>query len=174
MSSEDEEVDTDANLAFVLLLKEAPEVLEKSMAPDVLRKKNAGLVMIGSWTNLDSKQVKKKINNMKMRVKKIFDPTATGNRPLPTSGWAFELKKLMDGQTENPIFPGLSMGIDTASLPSPSSSISSFDDSASPLPPSGPSTSTSAGYLLELLAENPPRQQLRLAHQKCQKKIHLA
>lgn len=84
-----------------------PEILEKSQVPEVKRKKKAAIQeMILFEENfaipINSRQLLKKINNMKTRLKKKTDKNRTGNKPIILNTWEKELFTLLQGDT-NPV-----------------------------------------------------------------------
>ena len=80
---------------------------------------------IGKATGLESEKVKKKIQNLTSRVKKVYDKNVTGNRPIQSKTGMKSLKDLMDTNETNPVFHGHPSGV----------------SSEDPVPNTAPSTS---------------------------------
>lgn len=97
-SSEGEE-EVDKQSIFVNKLKENIIVFNKSQVPQIKKEKVRALDIITQHykeilnITLTSKQVAKKISNMKVEVKKKFDMNKTGNKKIIFKPWE---KMLMD------------------------------------------------------------------------------
>lgn len=97
-SSEGEE-EVDKQSIFVNKLKENIIVFNKSQVPQIKKEKVRALDIITQHykeilnITLTSKQVAKKIRNMKVEVKKKFDMNKTGNKKIIFKPWE---KMLMD------------------------------------------------------------------------------
>lgn len=112
--SSDEEI-KDKQLIFVHKLKEHKIVLNKSQVPQVKAEKEAALtVLVQQYrdifnVSLTTKQLSKKISNMKADIKKKFDVNRTGNKPMIYKPWEKLLLEILDVQ-KNPVFkkiPGI-------------------------------------------------------------------
>ncbi|KAJ4437801.1 hypothetical protein ANN_13739, partial [Periplaneta americana] len=107
-----------------------PEILEKSQVPEMKRKKEAAIKdMIKLFeenfgTPINSRQLLKKINNMKTRLKKKNDKNRTGNKPIILNTWEKELFTLLQGDT-NPVISKIPGAVSVEPFPSTSSSSSS-------------------------------------------------
>lgn len=110
----DEEI-TDKNLIFVHKLKENKIVFNKSQVPQVKREKEAALtVLVQQYKEifnvlLTTKQLSKKISNMKAEIKKKFDVNKTGNKPIIYKPWEKLLLEILEVE-KNPVFkkiPGM-------------------------------------------------------------------
>jgi hypothetical protein len=120
MGSEDSEgqeilaVD-DGQTNFVRILKKYPDLLCKSQIPSKLvSKKKAATQMVKELemtlgVKTDESKLTKKINNMKMAVKKKTDLNATGNKKIVLAAWENLFLDLIRSET-NPVFakvPGI-------------------------------------------------------------------
>ena len=112
--SSDEEI-KDKRLIFVHKLKEHKIVLNKSQVPQVKAEKEAALtVLVQQYkdifnVSLTTKQLSKKISNMKADIKKKFDVNRTGNKPMIYKPWEKLFLEILDVQ-KNPVFktiPGI-------------------------------------------------------------------
>lgn len=112
--SSDEEI-KDKQLIFVHKLKEHKIVLNKSQVPQVKAEKEAALtVLVQQYrdifnVSLTTKQLSKKISNMKADIKKKFDVNRTGNKPMIYKPWEKLLLEILDVQ-KNRVFkkiPGI-------------------------------------------------------------------
>lgn len=113
-SASDEEI-KDKQLIFVHKLKEHKIVLNKSQVPQVKAEKEAALtVLVQQYrdifnVSLTTKQLAKKISNMKADTKKKFDINKTGNKPMIYKPWEKLFLEILDVQN-NPVFkkiPGM-------------------------------------------------------------------
>ncbi|KAG8252769.1 hypothetical protein J6590_049316 [Homalodisca vitripennis] len=115
MSSSDEagdcadvERDVVNRTLFVRLLSENSVVIEKSKVPSVMcAKKKAWDIICSEYSKATRKivtpaQLSKMLNNMKTKIKKKTDRTATGNK-LKLKDWEKEFLLLLT-QEENPVF----------------------------------------------------------------------
>ncbi|KAL1489203.1 hypothetical protein ABEB36_014136 [Hypothenemus hampei] len=100
--------DKNEQFLFVTLLEDYQILFDKRMTPkikhekeDALKKLTAGFNQIIE-KNLDSKQILKKFNNMKTKVKKIVDVKKTGNKKIKLSEWQRKFYDLWN-IGENPI-----------------------------------------------------------------------
>lgn len=100
--------DKNEQLLFVNLLEDYPILFDKRMTPkiknekeDALKKLTAGFNEILE-RNLHVKQILKKFNNMKTKVKRIVDVKKTGNKKIVLTEWQ---KKFYDlwNVGENPV-----------------------------------------------------------------------
>lgn len=97
---------------LVEMLTKHPVLLEKSNTPEMKSKKADALkevctsltVLLGR--PFDADRIKKKIANLKMRVKTKSDRNRTGNRPICLSKWERTLLDLLKAE-ENPTFTRL-------------------------------------------------------------------
>ncbi|KAJ4429336.1 hypothetical protein ANN_26341, partial [Periplaneta americana] len=112
-----------------------PEILEKSQIPEMKRKKEAAIKdMIKLFeenfgTPINSRQLLKKINNMKTRLKKKTDKNRTGNKPIILNTWEKELFTLLQGDT-NPVISKIPGAVSVGPCPSTSSSSSCSSSSS--------------------------------------------
>lgn len=113
-SSSDEEI-KDKQMIFIQKLKEHKIVFNKSQVPQVKLEKEAALtILVQQYREifnvlLTTKQLSKKISNMKAEIKKKFDVNRTGNKPLIYKPWEKLLMDILDVQ-KNPVFkkiPGI-------------------------------------------------------------------
>ncbi|CAG9771690.1 unnamed protein product [Ceutorhynchus assimilis] len=122
-SSSDEEFEDikDKQFIFIQKLKEHKIVFNKSQVPQVKLEKQAALtILVKQYREifnvlLTTKQLAKKISNMKAEIKKKFDVNKTGNKPLIYKDWEKLLMDMLDVK-KNPVFnkiPGaISVGDD--------------------------------------------------------------
>ncbi|KAG8250153.1 hypothetical protein J6590_104381 [Homalodisca vitripennis] len=116
MSSSDEagdcadvERDVVNRTLFVRLLSENSVVVEKSKVPSVMcAKKKAWDIICSEYSKATGKivtpaQLSKMLNNMKTKIKKKTDRTATGNKKIKLKDWEKEFLLLLT-QEENPVF----------------------------------------------------------------------
>lgn len=103
MTSElDHPESTENQLQFVLVLKDYPIILEKSMTPLNRKKRSDAILEIKSRLktemgfNMRESQILKKIQNMKLRVRKKVD-TTKGNKKFYLKDWEVEFLKYMEG-----------------------------------------------------------------------------
>lgn len=107
-SCEDEE-EVDKQSIFVKKLKENKIVFNKSQVPQIKKEKERALDIITQHykeifnITLTSKQVAKKISNMKVEVKKKFDVNKTGNKKIIFKPWEKLLMDLLEVE-KNPVF----------------------------------------------------------------------
>ena len=130
--------DPDEMESFVKLLDEFLSVLAKSNLPHNVAKKRMAWTEIGKATELESEKVKKKIQNLTARVKKVYDKNVTGNRPIQCKTWMKSLKDLMDTNETNPVFHGHPSGVsseDPVPNTAPSTSIQPEELSPAPATP---------------------------------------
>ncbi|KAF5302521.1 hypothetical protein FQR65_LT00893 [Abscondita terminalis] len=124
----------DKQLMFFHKLKEHKILLNKSQVPQVKLGKEAALkVLVPQYKDifnisLTTKQLSKKISNMKVEIKKKFDVNKTGNKPMVFKPWEKLFLEMLDVQN-NPVFkkiPGaISAGADEQiSLDKPSTASS--------------------------------------------------
>lgn len=113
MSSDEENVieesqNEDQQLAFVIMLEDFKIILDKRMTPPIKSAKDAALRELTELFNknlnekLNSKQVLKKVNNMKSKIKKITDLKRTGNKKIKLNEWQQKFYDLWNAN-ENPI-----------------------------------------------------------------------
>lgn len=111
--SDNEEVDKQLN--FVRALKEHKVIFNKSQVPQIKNEKESALQALTEkyevifHNSLTTKQVMKKISNMKTEVKKKFDLSRTGNKRISYKPWEKMLIDLLDAE-KNPVFakvPGI-------------------------------------------------------------------
>lgn len=106
-STEDLQND-DLQLTFVTILEDFKIVLDKSLTPSNKSAKEAALKELlyyynkNTRHNLDLKQIKKKINNMKSKVKRLTDLKKTGNKKIKLNEWQQKFYNLWNGD-ENPV-----------------------------------------------------------------------
>uniref|UniRef100_A0A0A9X6D2 N-acetylmuramic acid 6-phosphate etherase n=1 Tax=Lygus hesperus TaxID=30085 RepID=A0A0A9X6D2_LYGHE len=150
-SSEGEvlEPETEAQVVFVRLLKDNRVVLNKSQLPGMKAKKAAAITNIieavykRTGQRLDEKQVMKKINNMKSKVKMKSDATRTGNKQIKLAQWEQLFLDILNEQ-DNPTvtlikgareagFPAVTS--DFSQRGSRESSVGSLGASTNPPPP---------------------------------------
>ncbi|XP_050313670.1 uncharacterized protein LOC126748458 [Anthonomus grandis grandis] len=101
-------------------------IFNKSQVPKIKEQKEQAykeihqkyILQIGR--DLTEKQLKKKIQNMKIELKKKTDKTATGKRKIVLNAWEKQLLALMEGQ-ENPVFQKVPGAI-SVEQPQPSTS----------------------------------------------------
>lgn len=92
---------------FVNLLTKHKSVLQKSQIPSVKKAKDDALRQLREdWEAetgklISEKQISKKINNMKMKIKKKTDLNKTGNRKVKLSKWEQIFFELLEGD-KNP------------------------------------------------------------------------
>lgn len=85
--------DKDEQLLFVTLLEDYQILFDKRMTPKVKKEKEDALKKLTAafneknGKNLDGKQILKKFNNMKTKVKKVVDVKKTGNKKIILSEW---------------------------------------------------------------------------------------
>ena len=115
MQQIEESQNEDLQLAFVVMLEDYKIILDKKMTPLAKSQKATALKQLtdmynkNTKQNLDMKQIFKKINNMKNKVKKITDLKKTGNRRIKLNEWQQKLFDLLNGN-ENPVIqrvPGI-------------------------------------------------------------------
>ncbi|KAK9695015.1 hypothetical protein QE152_g33148 [Popillia japonica] len=116
MPQQEESQNEDIQLAFVIMLEDFKILLDKKMTPAIKSAKDTALKELtniynkNTKQNLDTKQVLKKINNMKSKIKKITDMTATGNKKIKLNEWQQKFYDIWKGN-ENPVIqrvPGTS------------------------------------------------------------------
>jgi hypothetical protein len=109
VSGSDDDDENDKKLAFVLLLKDHPVLLEKSQVPNVKKAKKKALASLRSTLEqntaqeISDGQLTKKIHNFKAQVKRKTDAKQTGNKRIALKTWEKEFMKLMKSDT-NPTF----------------------------------------------------------------------
>lgn len=122
MTSDSSEGDNYSNLnhenyqiQFISLLRRNQILLNKSQLPKIKCLKEKALEHMINHYNITfgkaitSKQIQKKINNMKTEVKRKTDKNATGNKKIKLKTWESELLDMLNAET-NPVFnsiPGL-------------------------------------------------------------------
>lgn len=111
MSSDEECTTCDENdqAKFVELLENYKVVLQKSQVPTIKKaKENALMKLQAEWQALSGKaigvkQLSKRINNMKTKIKKKADINKTGNKQIKLKSWEQAFWRLVDGD-RNPNF----------------------------------------------------------------------
>lgn len=126
----------DTRAMLTILLKDYPVVLEKSLLPAVVAKKDRAWKEIKeAYKKNTSKdvtvgQLKKLLNNMKTHSKKKTDYNATGNMPIKLVGWEKYFLQLLNTE-ENPVYckvPGaVSVGV-TLDVAGSSKELENFED----------------------------------------------
>lgn len=107
MSDDEESTFGEENdqVKFVELLQNYKVVLEKSQVPTIKKAKENALIKLQTeWQAVSGKvisvkQLSKKINNMKTKIKQKTDLNKTGNKPIKLKPWEQAFYKLMDGDT---------------------------------------------------------------------------
>lgn len=100
---------TCSQLGFVLLLKKEQILLNKSQCSSLKKaKRDAMSRFILSFERaygrtISPNQVKKKINNMKMELKKKANLKANGAKTVVLKPWEIELTKLVDIEERNQV-----------------------------------------------------------------------
>ncbi|KAK7871539.1 hypothetical protein R5R35_010342 [Gryllus longicercus] len=95
--------------AFVSILKDHRILFEKSQLPSSRRKKAEALTEAAEKYRLrfgkeiTSRQLSKKISNLKDRVKKKTDVLQTGNRKIKLKEWEKDYLKLINGDTNSTV-----------------------------------------------------------------------
>lgn len=99
----------DKQLIFVRKLTENKIIFNKSQVPDIKKKKEMAFEAIANDykeifnVSLTTKQVAKKISNMKGEVKKKYDINRTGNRKIVFKPWEKLFIDTLDAE-KNPVF----------------------------------------------------------------------
>lgn len=102
-------------LGFVILLENYKILFDKRMTPYIKKEKEEALVQltknfnVNTNKNLEPKQVQKKLNNMKTKIKKLIDVKRTGNRRIRLSEWQQKFYDLWNAE-DNPVLqrvPGI-------------------------------------------------------------------
>lgn len=107
MSDDEESTFGEENdqVKFVELLQNYKVVLEKSQVPTIKKAKENALIKLQTeWQAVSGKvisvkQLSKKINNMKTKIKQKTDLNKTGNKAIKLKPWEQAFYKLMDGDT---------------------------------------------------------------------------
>uniref|UniRef100_A0A8D9EPN0 Uncharacterized protein n=1 Tax=Cacopsylla melanoneura TaxID=428564 RepID=A0A8D9EPN0_9HEMI len=101
---EDDSTNADAHLKFVRVLKQYPIILSKSQMPCVKLQKNQAIQCMKdqleqeTGTRYNEKQILKKVNNMKTKVRgKMVRWETNGSKRIKMPRWADELLDLISG-----------------------------------------------------------------------------
>lgn len=96
-----------SQLFIVREIEKRPELLSKSQLPNEKAKKEKSLLEVVELyevhlgLRISQQQLKKKINNMKSRLKKKTDKQKTGNKRITLHEWEKVLYKILEGD-DNP------------------------------------------------------------------------
>ncbi|KAJ8912352.1 hypothetical protein NQ315_014719 [Exocentrus adspersus] len=116
MPHEEESHNEDLQLAFVIMLEDYQIILDKKMTPAVKSAKDKALKELTEIYNkntkqsLDIKQVLKKVNNMKSKIKKITDLKKTGNKKIKLNEWQQRFYDIWSGN-DNPVIQRVPGGV---------------------------------------------------------------
>ena len=94
---------------FISMLKNYGILFEKSKTPGTMKAKGDALAGLKEdfanklGIQVDAKNVMKRINNIKMRVKQKTDLRQTGNKPISLKEWEKKVFDMMGGHS-NPVF----------------------------------------------------------------------
>ncbi|CAG9770221.1 unnamed protein product [Ceutorhynchus assimilis] len=129
----------ESQMGFISILRDFPILLSKSQTPAVrLSKSKAAELIKKQWalnygSQITTNQLYKKINNMKLRLKKKTDIIRTENKKIILHDWEKVLVDIMEGDT-NPVLTkvqgALSVGVELPKsnhddpIPTPSTSAS--------------------------------------------------
>lgn len=108
MPQQEDNQNDDLQVAFVLMLEDYKIILDKRMTPAIKSAKDKALKDLAEIynknmkQNLDIKQILKKVNNMKSKVKKIIDMKKTGNKKIKLNEWQQKFYTIWNGN-ENPV-----------------------------------------------------------------------
>lgn len=114
---EEQEVEeVEDQLFFVSLLKKYPVLLNKSQIPKIRNEKSTAMLELKDKLEccgkiFNEKQISKKINNMKSKVKTKSDMKQTGNRKINLLPWEKEMLNLMS-RDENPSINKITAAMD--------------------------------------------------------------
>lgn len=97
--------DYELDISFIKAVKNHSVILDKSMVPEIRKKKMKSLIDIRKnihdeiGKDISEKQIIKKLTNMKNRLKKKSDTNQTGNRKIVLKDWEVQLLKLLEGDS---------------------------------------------------------------------------
>lgn len=108
-SNDSEETQEDKQLIFVSKLRENKVIFNKSQVPEIKKEKEKAFQTIANNykeifdISLTSKQIAKKLSNMKGELKKKYDLNRTGNKKIIMKPWEKLFMDTLDAE-KNPVF----------------------------------------------------------------------
>lgn len=102
--TDSEEIQEDKQLIFVSKLKENKVIFNKSQVPEIKKEKEKAFQTIANCykeifhISLTSKQIAKKVSNMKGELKKKYDLIRTGNKKIVMKPWEKLLMDTLDSE----------------------------------------------------------------------------